>query len=313
MARRLVEAQYEYNWNPLVGSLVGALRAIGREVDSAVVCALSGVAGAPPPVPTEPVEGVWFEPQPDPLELPGRLAEGLAALGVEIEVTRRDEPPAGLSWRLLRRRLRADLAAGRPIVAAGAGLDPFGPTFGLIVGFDDDRRAWRRDGQMTDQVGPWLPYDELQSSVPLVVIRIEAVEPAVEPAVESAVESAVGSAVKSEGAAALRDTAATAAAATASAAGVARWISILAGDDPIEPQGHARAAQAFAAARGEAATFWRGCAPGGAEAARAQALAISLSRFATLFPYPMGGAPNSRGVRSAGAAILRDALAQIER
>ena len=295
MARRLVEAQYEYNWNPLVGSLVGALRAIGREVDSAVVCALSGVAGAPPPVPTEPVEGVWFEPQPDPLELPGRLAEGLAALGVEIEVTRRDEPPAGLSWRLLRRRLRGDLAAGRPIVAAGAGLDPFGPTFGLIVGFDDDRRAWRRDGQMTDQVGPWLAYDELQSSVPFVIIRIGAVE--------------------SQDAASQRDTAATAAAATAAAAaaGTARWISILAGDDPIEPQGHARAAQTFAAARGEAATFWRGCAPGGAEAARAQALAISLSRFATLFPYPMGGAPNSRGVRSAGAAILRDALAQIER
>ena len=303
MARRLVEAQYEYNWNPLVGSLVGGLRAIGREVDSAVVCALSGVAGAPPPVPTEPVEGVWFEPQPDPLELPASLAAGLRALGVGIEVTRRDEPPAGLSWRLLRRRLRGDLAAGRPIVAAGAGLDPFGPTFGLIVGFDDDRRAWRRDGQMTDQVGPWLPYDELQSSVPLVIIRIEAVEPAVESAVEP------------EGAAALRDTAAIAAAATASAsvAGVARWISILAGDDPIEPQGHARAAQTFAAARGEAATFWRGCAPGGAEAARAQAVAISLSRFATLFPYPMGGAPNSRGVRSAGAAILRDALAQIER
>ena len=295
MARRLVEAQYEYNWNPLVGSLVGALRAIGREVDSAVVCALSGVAGAPPPVPTEPVEGVWFEPQPDPLELPGRLAEGLGALGVGIEVTRRDEPPAGLSWRLLRRRLRGDLAAGRPIVAAGAGLDPFGPTFGLIVGFDDDRRAWRRDGQMTDQVGPWLPYDELQSSVPLVVIRVSAVE--------------------SQDAASQRDTAATAAAATAdaAAAGTARWISILAGDDPIEPQGHARAAQAFAAARGEAATFWRACDPGGAEAAQAQALAISLSRFATLFPYPMGGAPNSRGVRSAGAAILRDALAQIER
>ena len=310
MARRLVEAQYEYNWNPLVGSLVGALRAIGREVDSAVVCALSGVAGAPPPVPTEPVEGVWFEPQPDPLELPDSLAAGLRALGVGIEVTRRDEPPAGLSWRLLRRRLRGDLAAGRPIVAAGAGLDPFGPTFGLIVGFDDDRRAWRRDGQMTDQVGPWLPYDELQSSVPLVIIRIEAVEPAVESAVESAGEP--------EGAAALRDTAAIAAAAaaataSASVAGVARWISILAGDDPIEPQGHARAAQTFAAARGEAATFWRGCAPGGAEAARAQAVAISLSRFATLFPYPMGGAPNSRGVRSAGAAILRDALAQMER
>ena len=296
MARRLVEAQYEYNWNPLVGSLVGALRAIGREVDSAVVCALSGVAGAPPPVPTEPVEGVWFEPQPDPLELPGRLAEGLAALGVEIEVTRRDEPPAGLSWRLLRRRLRGDLAAGRPIVAAGAGLDPFGPTFGLIVGFDDDRRAWRRDGQMTDQVGPWLPYDELQSSVPLVIIRVSAPLSRKMP-----LRSGTRRPLRL-----LRPL-------TAAAAGTARWISILAGDDPIEPQGHARAAQTFAAARGEAATFWRGCDPDGPEAAQAQALAISLSRFATLFPYPMGGAPNSRGVRSAGAAILRDALAQIER
>ncbi len=295
MARRLVEARYEYNWNPLVGSLVGALRAIGREVDSAVVCALSGVAGAPPPVPAEPVQGVWFEPQPDPLELPGSLAEGLGALGVGIDVTRRGEPPAGLSWRLLRRRLRGELAAGRPIIAARAGLDPFGPTFGLIVGFDDDRRAWRRDGPMTDQVGPWLPYDELQGSVPLVILRISAVE--------------------AQDAASRRDTAAAAAAATASAsaAGTARWISILAGDDPIEPQGHARAAQAFAAARGEAATFWRGCDPAGPEAARAQALAISLSRFATLFPYPMGGAPNSRGVRSAGAAIMRDALAQIGR
>ena len=120
---------------------------------------------------------------------------------------------------------------------------------------------------------------------------------------------------ESEGAASLRDTADTAAAATAAAAaaGTARWISILAGDDPIEPQAHARAAQTFAAARGEAATFWRACDPDGPEAAQAQALAISLSRFATLFPYPMGGAPNSRGVRSAGAAILRDALAQIER
>ena len=291
-AQRLVDAHYEYNWSPLVGSLAGGLRAIGRPADAAAISVLTGIAAAPPPF------GEGFAPRPDPLELPPLLQTGLRALGVAADPLRREQQPGRWSrWteRILRIRMRRELAAGRPIVAARAGVDPFGPAFGLIVGYDDQRRAWRRDGPMTEQVGPWLPYDELRAESPLAIVRLRPT---------SMPDAAV-----------LRDTARQAEAAGRPAAGAAvrRWIEVFEGDAPIDPQGHARAAQAFAAARGEAAEFWRACDPGSAESADAQALAVALSRFATLFPYPMGGAPNARGARAAGATILRDVLALIER
>ena len=291
-AQRLVDARYEYNWSSLVGSLAGGLRAIGRPADAAAISVLTGVAAAPPPF------GEGFTPRPDPLDLPPLLRAGLRALGVAADPLRREQPPgrwARWTGRILRFRMRRELAAGRPIVAGRAGVDPFGPAFGLIVGYDDQRRAWRRDGPMTEQVGPWLPYDELHAASPLAIVRLRST---------SMPDAAV-----------LRDTASKAEAAgrPAARAAVRRWIEALEGDAPIDPQGHARAAQAFAAARGEAAEFWRACDPGSAESADAQALAVALSRFATLFPYPMGGAPNARGARTAGAAILRDVLALIER
>lgn len=291
-AQRLVDARYEYNWSPLVGSLAGGLRAIGRPADAAAISVLTGVAAAPPPF------GEGFTPRPDPLDLPPLLRGGLRALGVAADPLRREQPPGRRSrWsgRILRIRLRRELAAGRPIVAGRAGVDPFGPAFGLIVGYDDQRRAWRRDGPMTEQVGPWLPYDELGAASPLAIVRLR---PASMP-----------------DAAVLRDTArqTEAAGRPAARAAAQRWIEALESDAPIDPQGHARAAQAFAAARGEAAEFWRACDSDSAESTDAQALAVALSRFATLFPYPMGGAPNARGARTAGAAILRDVLALIER
>ena len=286
-SRRLVDARYEYNWNPLIGSLAGALRALDRAAEMAAISAVSGAAFALLPV----EEG--FAPRPAPLDLPSALGEGLRALGVAAEITQRDQPPARLAWSLLNRRLRRDLAQGRPIVAARAGVDPFGPAFGLIVGFDDERRAWRRNGPMTEQIGSWLPYDELHSASPLVIVRLRAA------ALPD--QAAIGEAARR----------AEANAADAARAELGRWIEILEGGEPIDPQGHARAAQAFAAAIGEAAAFWREYDRDAPECARAQALAVALSRFATLFPYPMGGAPNARGVRAAGAAILRDVLARI--
>lgn len=285
--RRLVNAHYEYNWSPLVGSLSGALRAIGRAADAAWISVVSGVAFAPPAFEDD------FGPRPDPLDVPPLLGAGLRALGVKADAVRRERPPGGWSWQLLRLRMRRELAAGRPLVAARAGVDPFGPAFGLIVGYDDERGAWRRDGPMTEQVGPWLPYDELRGAAPLVIIRLR---PAAAPD------------LRAVGAAARRAETDGRAAAQAAAT---RWIAALEGDAPIDPQGHARAAQAFAAARGEAAAFWRGYDRGAPECARAQAIAVALSRFATLFPYPMGGAPNARGARAAGAAILREVSERI--
>lgn len=285
--QRLVDARYDYNWSPLVGSLSGALRGIGREADAAAVSVVTGAAFAPSPFADD------FAPRPDPLELPPLLGAGLRALGVHAAPTRSDQPPGGWSWLLLRRRLRRELAAGRPIVAGRAGVDPFGPAFGLIVGYDDQRGAWRRDGPMTEQVGPWLPYDELRSAAPFALIRLRPASPSDASAIGAAARRA-----EAAGEAATRDA-------------LARWIAALEGGAPIDPQGHARAAQALAAARGEAAAFWRGFQPESPESARAQAIAVALSRFATLFPYPMGGAVNARGARAAGAAILRDALTRI--
>ena len=286
-AQRLVDARYEYNWNAPIGSLSGALKAIGRTADASAISVLTGVAFAPPPF------GESFAPRPDPLELPPLLGAGLRALGVKADAVRRERPPDGWSWRLLRLRMRRDLAAGRPIVAARAGVDPFGPAFGLIVGYDDERGAWRRDGPMTEQVGPWLPYDELRAATPLAIVRLR---PTPMPDAD-----------------ALRQAArrAEAVGRPATRAAIGRWIGALEGDATIDPQGHARAAQAIAAARGEAAEFWRACGPDSAEHAEAQAIAVALSRFATLFPYPMGGAPNARGARTAGVAILREVLERI--
>ena len=292
MAQRLVDAQYEYNWNPLVGSLAGALRALERPAGAAAISVLTGAAGAPPAVERDAADGVWFAPRRSRLELPAALSGGLRALGAAASVTQRQAGLDRWRWRPLRWALRRELGRGRPIVAAGAGVDPFGPPFGLIVGFDDTRRAWRRDGPMTEQVGAWLREDELRRAAPLVLIRLRPAAPG--------------------GAEAVRRAALEAAADQSAAAAAARWIAVLESGDPIEPQGHARAAQTFAAARGEAAGFWRGLDAASPQAKAAQRLALTLSRFATLFPYPMGGAPNARGVRSAGAAILRQALAELQ-
>ena len=89
------------------------------------------------------------------------------------------------------------------------------------------------------------------------------------------------------------------------------WMAVFEADTEIDPQGHAQAAQTLAAGWGEAAEFWRGY-PDSAEAAVAQTVALTLSRYATLFPYPMGGVPNNPGMRRAATAILRETIGVLE-
>ena len=83
-------------------------------------------------------------------------------------------------------------------------------------------------------------------------------------------------------------------------------IELLDSDIEIEPQRYSHEVQALAANWGEAATFWREF-PHGEYTPLAQQLAVTLSRYATLFPYPMGGQPNHPGVRSAAVHILHEA------
>ncbi len=294
--RAFVDARYEYNWNPLIGSLAGALRQIGRASSTPEIGAATGAAGLPPRVETTVVEGepVAFAPRADPLRLPPALVPGLAALGARAEARVLDGTTSwpGPRRRILRRRMRRELGAGRPLVAGGGGIDPFGPVFGLIVGYDDERRAWRRDGQMTAEVSPWLSEAEWAAQPRIAVVCLRSAAGRDEGAVIAAADSA----------------AAIADAETRIALDL--WIAVLEGDTPIDAQGHARAAQALAAGRGELAEFRRGA--DSAEAAgRAGELSVALSRFATMFPWPMGGSPNSAGVRAAAVAVLREAAATL--
>lgn len=291
-SRRFVDARYEYNWNPLVGSICGALRQLGRAASAPEIGAAAGASGMPPPVGTTFADGgaVAFAPRPDPMRLPRMLASGLAALGARADVHLID---AATRWprprrRLLRARMRRELGAGRALIASGGGVDPFGPAFGLIVGFDDERAAWRRDGQMTEEVSPWLPESDWAAQPRLVVVRIRPGGPRNR---DQAAEAA-------DAAATFND--------AETRIALDLWLAVLDGDTPIDPQGHARAAQSIAAGRGELAEFWRGA--GDADASkRAGELSVALSRFATMFPWPMGGAPNAAGMRRAGAAVLREA------
>ena len=290
--RRFIDARYEYNWNPLIGSISGALRQLGRSASMPEIGAATGASGMPPPVETTLVDGAAaaFAPRPDAMRLPRMLAPGLAALGARADVhlidgaTRWPQP----RLRLLRARMRRELGAGRALIAGGGGVDPFGPAFGLIVGFDDGRAAWRRDGQMTEEVSPWLSESDWAAQPRLVVVRIRP----------------SGSRRRDQVVAAASAAAAFSDAETRIALDL--WLAVLDGDTPIDPQGHARAAQSFAAGRGELAEFRRGVDDADASK-RAGELSVALSRFATMFPWPMGGAPNAAGMRRAGAAVLREA------
>ena len=279
MGRLLLEAEYDYSWRPLAGALSGQLRGLSLEHSAGTVAVVIGAALQVPPSPVGAVS--------DSPDLPPGLVHALRTMGAAAQVVERPPSLGRLQEMLLRRRIRRELGAGRAVVAFGAGVDPFGPTFGLIVGYDDERRAWRREGPMTEQVSPWLPQSAAAAA--LVFCRRQG-DPDLG-AMRSAAAAAQGRAV-GPAAAALR-----------------RWAEVFDSDAEIDPQRHARSAQALASGWGEAAEFWRGVA--GAPAA-ARDLALMLSRYATLFPYPMGGQPQSRGIRTAAAGILRRAAERLD-
>ena len=351
MAQRLLEARYAYHWNPLAGSLVGQLRALEVEAESSVVATVTGLAVQPPfslpalrgacpqpsnvsATPDEPPsvaprhlpprsggrgdrssghprpspgqapsqsggreERPAFALHPQSILIPAQLHNGLNALGLRVSLIYRDSHQQSriepVRRRLIRRRIRRELARERPVTAFRAGLDTAGPTWGLIIGFDDERAAWYRDGPLTEQVGPWLPDADFDYAPDLCAILAQ-VRRAPDP--DAMLESATHA--QSDAAPlvvnALRD-----------------WIAVFEADTEIDPQGHAQAAQTLAAGWGEAAEFWRGY-PDSAEAAVAQAVALTLSRYATLFPYPMGGVPNNPGMRRAATAILRETIGVLE-
>ena len=266
-----VDARYEYHWAPLIGCLTAQLEHIGIGQPSYVIGAATGLSYRAP----------------DSVELPPTLSDGLVALGARSTVTSHRRPNR-LQRALARRRIRNELRARRPVAAFGVGLSAFGPTYGLIVGYDDDRMAWRRDGPLTDQVSRWLEESEF-ASLPCLTLITARLGGEFDPDL-------------------LRQTATASldAAIDSAQTDLLNRITLLGSDQEIEPQRFSYDAQALAANWGEAAAFWREIRHQRYGPA-SQHVALALSRYATLFPYPMGGQPNSPGVRSAAVRILLDA------
>ncbi|MYA02661.1 MAG: hypothetical protein F4038_12680 [Chloroflexi bacterium] len=266
-----VEARYEYHWAPLLGCLVGQLEHIGAAQPSHVIGAVTGISYQPP----------------QDAELPALLEDGLAALGVGSRIVNQSFPNRLQRFRW-RQRVRSELRADRPVTAYGVGVSAFGPTWGLIVGCDDGRRAWRRDGPMTEQVSPWLAESEFDDSPVLILITVRQDGSPDAGQIAQVAGQAFAQSIDR----AWRD--------------LLERIEVLESDIELEPQRYSHEVQALAANWGEAATFWREF-PHEDFGSIAQLIAVALSRYSTLFPYPMGGQPNNPGVRSAAVHILHEA------
>lgn len=272
-----VNARYEYHWAPLLGCLVGQLDYLGAAQPSHLIGAVTGISYQPP----------------EEAELPALLEDGLAALGVKPYISEQSLPNRLQRYRA-RRRIRSELRADRPVTAYGVGVSAFGPAWGLITGCDDERRAWRRDGPMTEQVSPWLLESEFDAFPALILITARRTG---EPHADRIAQAAKRAFTTSVGRARQH---------------LLEQTELLDSDIEIEPQRFAHDAQTLAANWGEAATFWTSF-PDDRLTPIAQQMAVTLSRYATLFPYPMGGQPNVPGVRSAAAYILTAAAGVLDR
>lgn len=307
----MIAARYEWNWSSLVGSVQGVLRACALPHDGAWVSAALGEAfgvGARGAMEVREGDEAAFARtgfQPRRLD---SLADDLSVLGLEADVMTRELPRQGLP-RFLRRRIRQRIDRGEAVVAYGAGaVHAARSEFGLIVGYDDGREAYRIDGPLTEETGPWLPYDVWRGG------RGEGGAPG--PtwfAVIFAKGRAAMSAVEPE---AVPARARRWVLASESVADLGRWGAFLEGGTPVQPQGHAFWVQALVAARFEASRFWAVVA---ADDARLAAVAdlyrretLMLSRLATLYPYPAGGDAQNAGLRRLAGGMLREAV-EVER
>ena len=295
--RFLPDLTYAWNWSSLTGSVQALLRFHGLPDDGPRISATVGEAfrvRAAAAMGAEPA--FWARAYP-PRSLRG-LADDLRVLGLSTTVLER-EPHRRRPWQwapwLLTRRIKRRLNRGQPVIAFGAGVDEFG----LLVGYDDARRAYWREGPLTQQIGRWLPYAALRPAGRdwlAVVLAAKATPQPQQVAVHA------------------RTQALTLGASALGVPALERWASILASERAVDARGHAYWVQALAAARGEAAQFWRREAasrPALARAAHASAQeALTLSRLSTMFPYPAGGDVSRGGLRDAAASILRVAAAQ---
>ncbi|HZQ34993.1 MAG TPA: hypothetical protein VFD32_03605 [Dehalococcoidia bacterium] len=305
---RPIVAGYVSAWNSIVGALTGTLRALGAEHAPATVAVLTGHA---------------FR-----FALTQTPAGAIGAGGPNAFATSSAVPLfEGLGWRFRAfdaaaddpayaerrvealRLLHGCLDRGRPAIAFGLHL----PEFGIVRGYaGDDLLAGTA---VSSQYGERIPAAQWPAPGRPLPIRLFLPAQRLKVRHDRALGAALRFAVSY---ARTGDAAGVVAEEPVIASGLAaytRWLALLEGEAPISAHGHAYCIQALQEARTQAAQVlaaaavepaWHGL--GAAAVAYKREVAV-LSQLATLFPYPNGGSVGSPGVRRAGAAALRRALA----
>jgi hypothetical protein len=311
--RRPSAAGYLSAWTSMVGALAGTLRALGGSASLTEVAALSGHAFRFA-ITTAP-EGAIGADGPNAFAASSALPlyEGLGWRLAAWEVAAGDAEFTARRVQALR-LLRSCLDHGRPAILFGLHL----PEFGVVRGYaGDDLLA---STVVSSQYGERIPAAQWPAPgrpLPLRLFLPErrakndrrlALVQALRFAVAYARQGEVGVVVSAE---------------PITATGLAayrRWIELLEDEAPISSHGQAYCIQALQEARGQASAFLRADAqreatlrPQLEAAATAYGAEVAaLSQLATLFPYPNGGPVNSAGMRRAGAAAVRRALAAEE-
>ena len=309
MGRKLLaEAHYVSNWTSLVGALEGALRYLGGALSTSYVMGVTGhafrIAVA------RSAEGLTGGdgPQRADYERALPLYQGLGREVTYLYAIRARDPAYERHRELIIKRIRDGIDRGLPAVAYDLHL----PEFGLIKGYDTRARTFAVSTQLSAQYGETLPWEQWpvpgrEEAVhvfllgkPLRVDRREAELRALRFAVR----------YLEEGEPRLRHVA-------AGFAAWERWLRAFQEGEAVSPSGNALLVQAVLSARAHAARFLREIAPDyppavavamKQAAAAYDALALPLSRLATMFPYPAGGNTASVALRREAAHELRRAL-----
>lgn len=292
------------NWTSAAGALEGILEFLGAPLPRHAVMGLTGHAwhfclGTR--------EGVTALPS-GPSDLDWSAAPALyARTGYRWERFAGDESArdAAVAW------ATAHLDAGRPLI----GWDFHLHEHAIIDGYDPARRGFFVQDIITEEVGPFVPWDAWPS-----LGRIELLAPT-EPTDPDPAEAIIG-ALETALAAFRGENGPPGDTQPRGTAGIEAWAEALDGDAEVDRAGNAYTLVVLQAARTDGAAFLADLAdslPPLAEPLLAARAALdeqvkALAPLITLFPFPTGGHGNVNvpGLRRAAAMALRRA-AQHER
>lgn len=304
--KRLDGVDLMVTWSTLIGSLAGALRGTGDPVE---IRRLMGDTGFAFRLALTESGGVLARaPAAASLDLRGALPL-LANAGREIGavVAARGTRAYDMERQKALKQVRRSIDRGRPAIAFDLHL----PEFGLVRGYDDRARTLLVSSLMSGQYGEVVQEDRWpvpERDEPLIVLllgnrrrvdRARAARDALRFALDYTAQGDPGDPTG----------------ATHGLAAFSRWRAALESGAAIDRAGHARVIQNVQAARHDAAGYLRDLAAEHAAAAASfteaaaayDRVALSVSRLATLFPYPAGGDLDNAGLRRLAAATLGEA------